>query len=117
MTPDQRNYLSVSRTNAYYDIMRTTMFSFTGLAAVIHLGPDSYSAPLVTLAVAATAYGILAGGSALDDMIALRDDMDEATANSSYGRAVKGRNLPALKLASGVLLGLVGLAEVFAILI
>ena len=70
-----------------------------------------------TVVVMMTAYGVLAGGVALDDIIALRDDMDEGVAGTAYGAGVKARDLPMLKMISAGLLGLIGLAEVLAILI
>jgi hypothetical protein len=115
MTPDQRNYIGMSRTSHYSDIMRTTIFAFVGLAAIIELGPDGYSAPLAILVIATAAYGILAGGVALDDIINIRDDMDEDMAKTAYGKAMKTRNIPALKLTSSVFLGLVAIAELYAI--
>ena len=117
MTPETRAQIVLTRSADYYGIMRTTLFTLLGIAAIIQLGPEGYSAPLVTLSVAAVAYGVLGGGSALDDIIALREDMDAEMAGTHYGRVVNARNLPALKLTSAVLLSLVGLAEVFAILI
>ncbi len=116
MTPDQRNYLQMERTRAYYTIMQTTVAALVALAAIIHFGPEGYSAPLITLVIASCAYGILAGGSALSDMINLVDDMDEATAATHYGRGMKARNLGLLKKASAGLLVAVGLAEIHAIL-
>ncbi len=115
MTPDQRNYLSMTRITNYYEIMRTTVFAFVGLAAIIELGPDGYSASLTVLVIVTAAYGILAGGSALDDVINLRDDMDEEMAKTSFGKALKARNVPALKMTSSVLLGLVAIAELYAV--
>ena len=47
--------------------------------------------------------------------MALRDDMDEAMAETNYGKLVKARNIGALKMTSTVLLGLVGLAALYAI--
>jgi len=116
MTPTQRDYLAMERTSGYYKIMQTTVWAFVGLAAVIHLGPPGYSAPLITLVVAVTAYGILAGGSALTDMENLGKDMAPETAETNYGKGLLARNLGALKMASTILLALVGLAEIFAIL-
>ncbi len=116
MTPEIRTDLLIARINHLMSIMRTTIFTMAAIAAIIELGPDGYSAPLITLTIAATLYGILAGGAALDDMIALRGDMDEATANSNYGKAIAARNLPMLKTISTVLLAMVGLAEIAAIL-
>ncbi|MCV2871038.1 hypothetical protein OEZ71_01885 [Defluviimonas sp. WL0050] len=117
MTPDQRNYLSMERSTHYFGIMRTTIFTFAGLAALIHLGPDGYSAPLLMLVIATTAYGVLAGGTSLDDLIALRDDMDDEMKATHYGKGLAARNIPMLKNISAGLLGLIGLAEVLAILI
>lgn len=115
MTQDQRNYLSMTRLTHYFDIMRTTIFAFVGLGAIIQLGPDGYSAPLTVMVISVAAYGILAGGTALDDIINLRADMDDDTANSSFGKALKARNIPALKMTSSVLLGLIAIAELYAI--
>jgi hypothetical protein len=116
MTPEHRTTLSLARTSHYYDIMRTTMFVFAAIAAVHHLGAGGYSSGLTMLIIAVTAYGILAGGAALEDMINLRDDMDDATAATTYGRAAKARNLPKLQMASNVLIGLVGFAELMDVL-
>ena len=116
MTEDQRIQILLSRTGDYNGTMRTTLFTFAAIGAALHFG-DGYSAPLLVLTVAITAYGILAGGVALDDIIALRDGMPEDTASTPYGQAVKARNLPMLKMVSAVLIGLVGLAAILAILI
>lgn len=116
MTPELRAKILIARSADYFGIMRTTIFTFAGIAAIIELGPDGYSVPLVTLAVATTLYGILAGGTALDDIINLRADMDDDMASTNYGSGVKSRNIPALKMVSVVLLGLIGLAELYAIL-
>jgi hypothetical protein len=115
MTPEIRMQIQVARTSAYNDIMRTTMFTFAVIAAAIHFGDGSYSVPLMALTIAVTLFGILAGGTALDDIDNLRADMDEATANSAYGKNAKARNLGALKMTSSILLGLVGLAEIYAL--
>ena len=115
MTPETRVQILISRSEQYYAIMRTTMFVFVAIAAIIEFGPGGYSAPLTCLVIAISAYGILAGGTALDDIINLRDDMDEAMAGSAYGAAVKARNIPMLKTVSSVLIGLVGVAELFAL--
>ena len=116
MTEDQRLRILTSRSGDYFGIMRTTLFVLLGIAAALHFG-EGYSSALLMLAIAATAYGILAGGTALDDIIALRDDMSDEVANSAYGQGVKARNIPALKMVSGVLIGLSGLAAVLAVLI
>lgn len=116
MTRDQRITILIARSGDYFNIMRTTLFVLLGIGAALHFG-DSYSAPLLVLAIAITAYGILAGGVALDDIIALREDMDDEVAKTAYGRGVKARNIPMLKMISAGLIGLSGLAAVLAVLI
>jgi hypothetical protein len=115
MTPEIRSETVFARNGHYYDIMRTTIFTLTAVAAIIELGSGGYSAPLTMLVIGATAYGILAGGSALDDLNNLRQDMDEATAQTAYGKGALSRNIPALKMISAILLGLIGLAELYVI--
>lgn len=117
MTPEIRSSIVIARSRDYFDIMRTTLFVLTGTAAVIHLGPDGFSAALAMLVIATSAYGILAGGVALDDIINLRADMDEKIAGTAYGQGIKARNIPALKMTSAVLIGLIGLAELLAIVV
>lgn len=116
MTEDQRIKVLTSRSRDYFGIMRTTLFVFLGIGAVLHLG-EGYSAPLIMLAIATTAYGVLAGGTAIDDIIALRDGMPEETASTPYGQMVKARNLAGLKMISAVLITLSGLAAVLGVLI
>lgn len=116
MTPEIRNAIVLARSENYFGIMRTTLFTQFGIAAVIELGPDGFSLPLAALIIAITAFGILAGGTALDDLIALRGDMDDKMAKTAYGKGVNARNIPALKMISAGLVGLVGLAELVAIL-
>ena len=115
MTPETRLNAALARSADYFNIMRTTFFTNAAIIAIIQLGPDGYSAPLTMMAIAVAAYGILAGGAALDDLIGLRDDMDDDLAATNYGRRLKARNLPALKMLSSVLMGLVGVAELYAI--
>jgi len=115
MTPEIRTQIVLTRSTDYYNIMRTTIFTLLGIAAVIEFGPGGYSAPLITLVITACAYGILAGGVALDDIINLRSDMDESFAQSGYGKGVAARNIPMLKNVSAGLLALVGLAEIVAL--
>lgn len=116
MTPELRSTILISRVENYNHIMRTTLFVFAAVAATLHFGGDAFSLPLAMLVITITAYGILAGNTALDDILTLRDDMDEDTANTAYGRGVTARNIPALKLTSTVLIGLTGLAELVAVL-
>lgn len=116
MTEDQRLKILTSRSGDYFGIMRTTLFVLLGIGAALHFG-EGYSPTLLVLAIAVTAYGVLAGGTALDDIIALREDMPEDVAASTYGKGVKARNIPALKAISAALIGLTGLAAVLGILI
>ena len=88
MTPELRTSILIARSGDYFSIMRTTIFTLAALAAIIELGSGGYSAPLTTMVVVTVAYGILAGGTALDDIINLRSDMDEKTAATSYGKGI-----------------------------
>ncbi|MCG7518811.1 hypothetical protein [Ruegeria sp. Ofav3-42] len=117
MDPQLRSQISMHRLDHYYDIMRTSIFAFVGLAAIIGFGPEGLALPLIVLVIGVTAYGVLAGKTALEDVENLRGDMDDAFANSSFGRGIKARNLKGLILTSNVLLGLIGLAELIAIVL
>ncbi|WP_413718435.1 hypothetical protein [Silicimonas sp. MF1-12-2] len=116
MTEDHRLQLVISRSGDYFGIMRTTLFVLLGIGAALHFG-EGYSAPLLVLAIAISAYGILAGGVALDDIIALREDMPDDVAGTAYGKGVKARNIPGLKMVSAALIGLTGLSAVLSVLI
>lgn len=117
MTPETRVQIVLGRSRDYFDVMRTTLFAFAGLAAVIELGPGGYSPPLTMLVVAVAVYGALAGGTALDDLNSLRNDMDEDMARTSYGQGIKARNFTGLKIISGGLVLLIGVAELYAIFV
>jgi hypothetical protein len=117
MTPDQRIAILNARTGDYFGIMRTSFFTLAAIAAIIELGGGGYSAPLTTLVLAAAVYGILAGGSVLDDINNLHDDMDDKMAATAYGKGSAAHNIPALRVISAGLLGLVGLAELYAIFV
>ena len=58
MTPEIRNSIVLARAADYFGIMRTTIFTFVAIAAVIELGPEGYSAPLTMLVVTTGAFGI-----------------------------------------------------------
>ena len=116
MTSDQRIEIAMARSAHYFHIMRTVMFVFVGIAAVIEFGDGGYSAPLTTLIIAITAFGILAGGVALNDIEALRSDLDEETKATAYGRGLAERNIGMLRMISSVLIGLVGLAELVMVI-
>ncbi|MDD9921619.1 MAG: hypothetical protein OXQ92_04960 [Boseongicola sp.] len=104
-----RAQLQISRTTHINDILRTTIFSFIGLGALIAF-TDGLAIPLTVLTITVTVFGILAGNTAIDDVSVLRNDMDEATRASHYGQKAHGRNLEAFKIVSTVLNGAVGLA-------
>ncbi len=110
MQSDLRMQLQIARTAQYGDVMRTSLFGLVAVAAVAAFGGDGADLPLAIITVAITLFGALGGGAALDDIAALRDDMDEATGMSTYGQKAKSRNLGALKVMSALLLGLSGLA-------
>lgn len=115
MNSDNRMRLQIARTGQYGDVMRTTFLAFAAIAAVVGFGAEGVDLPLAILTVAVTLFGALGGGTALEDISALRDDMDEGTAASAYGQQAKGRNLDLLRLLSAGLLGLTGLLLVLAI--
>lgn len=115
MSPELRTKTAIGRSSNYFEIMRTVLFGFVAVAAIIEFGADGYSAPLAMIIVALTAYGILAGAAAMNDLSALRDDLDEETRSSNYGQELASRNFSALKGISGVLIGLTGLAELYAL--
>ncbi|TCD14933.1 hypothetical protein [Oricola cellulosilytica] len=110
-----RSTLSLARQTHYFDVMRTTIFAFVGLAAIIELGPEGYSAPLTMLVISVTAFGILAGSTALEDVRNLIADLDTEMAQTNFGKGIKARNVKALKAISAILIGLIGVAELYAI--
>ncbi|WP_425043486.1 hypothetical protein [Primorskyibacter sp. S87] len=115
MDPQLRVQYLTGRLDNYYSIMRTTVFALAGLAAIISFAPGKAGMMLAALVVATTAFGILAGSASLNDIDCLRQDIDETTAQTNYGRSAMSRNVGALKLASNLLIGLAGLAEVMTI--
>lgn len=115
MSPELRTQIAIGRSSNYFDIMRTVMFGFVAVAAIIEFGVDGYSPLLAMIVVALAAYGILAGGAAMDDLSALREDLDEETRASAYGRVLAARNFTAFKGISAVLIGLTGLAELYVL--
>lgn len=117
MNSDQRQAIVHARSADYNNIMRTTLFTFLGIGFALHIGDGSYSAPLLVLSLTITAYGILAGGTALDDLNALKADLDDEMGATSYGTLVSNRDIPMLKNISSACVGLTGLACVLGILI
>ncbi|MCA0907453.1 hypothetical protein LCM27_13715 [Ruegeria marisrubri] len=114
MDPQLRAQYAISRFQEYHVIMRTTLFSFVGIAAIISFAPDGYALAQAILVIAVTIYGVVAGGSALDDLESLRDDIDGDFAQTHYARGIKKKNMKALKLMSHGLLGLIGLVLMIA---
>lgn len=115
MQQDLRMQLQIARTSQYGDIMRTTFFAQLALTAVIGFGASGADGALAIAAVTIALFGALGGGTALDDISVLRDDMDAATGGSHYGQQVKGRNLGLLKTLTMVLVGATALAQLVAI--
>jgi len=115
MTPENRMTLQIARTSQFGDYMRTALIGQIAIAGLIGFGVEGIEFALGAAVLSVTLFGILAGGTALDDISALRSDMDEPTAGSHYGKVAHGRNLNALKIFSAVLLALVALGELYAI--
>ncbi len=116
MDPQLRTEISMRRLEHYYGVLRTTLFAYVALAAIIGFGAEGISLVLFILVIATAAYGILAGRTALEDVANLRDDMDEDFAQTSFAKGLMTRNMKGLSLTSTVLLGLIGLAELVAII-
>ena len=117
MTPELRQTIVHARTTEYSNIMRTTLLAFVGIAAVLHLGPDAFSLPLLLLTVTITAFGTLAGGTALDDINNLKEDITPEFGETVYGAGVARRDIPKLKLISGIMICLTGVSLILAILL
>ena len=117
MTPEMRQSIVHSRTSYYNTTMAITIVTFALIGGAIHLGDGSYSAPLMVLTLMVTAYGILAGGTALDDVNNLSKDMSDEIKATNYGAGVQARDISKLKMISSALVGLTGLASVLAILL
>ena len=117
MAPELRQSIVHARTGNYTTIMAVSILAFAIIGGVLHLGDGAYSAPLMVLTLTVTAFGILAGGSALDDLANLQGDMTDDIKATGYGVGVAARDFAKLKMASSVLLGLTGLATVLAILL
>ena len=111
-----RSSLSLARQSHYFDVMRTVIFSFVGLAAIIAFAPAGYSASLTMLVVGVTVFGVLAGSTALDDVKNLIDDLDPEMAKSHFGKGIATRNMQALKMISAAVIALIGIAELYEIL-
>lgn len=111
-----RTKISLARQTHYFQIMATSLLAFVLLAAVIGISDEAPDALLVMLTLAITAYGVLAGNTALDDITNLIADLDEDIAQTThFGRGIRSRNMSALKMASTGLISLSGLAALTSI--
>lgn len=96
MTPEHRMEIVGKRTANYYDIMRTTMFVFAIVAAALAFAPGAFNLGLCVVALAATACGVLAGGSAPDDPAAYQPDTDGGGARRHFLSRPRWRPRPFL---------------------
>ena len=112
----QRTQIATTRLSEYHAIMRTTLFTFAALAAMIEFGGGGYSTPLTMMVLATTVYGALASNAALDDLDHLRKDLDDAAKASHYGQGITARNVPMLKVISAALIRVTAPAEIYTIL-
>lgn len=113
---ETRNSISMARLSHYYSIMQTCILAFAAITAIIVFADGAYSAPLAMLVIANTAYGILAGNTAITDVANLIEDLDDESAKTHFGAGIAQRNMTMLRLASTGLIGLTGLAALVAIL-
>ena len=75
------------------------MFVLLGtLALGIFAEGNAHIWALSVTILGATLYGILAGNTALNDMAALREDMDEETKNTNYGVSVLSAPPPVFRV-------------------
>lgn len=82
-----RTKTALGRGNHYFYTMRTVMFIYVGLAAILGFSQtQQIDLVIQAIAIAAAIYAVLAGDSALKDIGNLRDDMDDATKASNYGQ-------------------------------
>jgi hypothetical protein len=87
MDNETRTKTALGRGNHYFYTMRTVMFIYLGLAAILTLSNAAqFSLVIQVIAIAAAIYAVLAGDSALKDIANLRDDMDDVTKASNYGK-------------------------------
>ena len=99
MELSERNRLVIARIENFNYILRTAMLVLLGtLALCIFVDGDAHIWPLSVTIVGAALYGILAGNTAINDMDALRKDMDEETKNTNYGISVMSAPLPVFRI-------------------
>ena len=99
MELSERNKLVIARVENFNYILRTAMLVLLGtLALCIFADGNAHIWPLSVTIIGAALYGILAGNTAINDMDALRNDMDEATKNTNYGVSVMSAPLPVFRV-------------------
>lgn len=111
LTPEQQIQFMQLRTNNYFEIMRTTLFSLVGLSAVIAFAPSGAAPMLILLVLGVVVYGYLGSKAALDDVEALHQDMKEVTSGTQLGLE---RNYGLFKTLTVALLGLIALTMILA---
>ena len=113
MTQEQRDALIAERSATLTQVMRTTMYTFTALAAIIAFAPGVNPSMMGMLVVGTMIYGILAGRTNLNILASLAADVP---ADSAYGKAQASTNYGMLTLVSSVVFGLIGLTQLYVIL-
>ena len=94
----ERNKLIIARADHFNYILRTAMFVLLGtLALGIFAEGSSHIWALSASIIGATLYGILAGNAAMNDLSALREDMDDETKKTNYGISVLSAPLPVFR--------------------
>ena len=99
MELSERNKLIIARVENFNYILRTAMLVLLGtLTLCIFASGNAHIWPLSITIIGATLYGILAGNTAINDMDALRKDMDDETKNTNYGVSVMSAPLPVFRV-------------------
>ena len=88
MELSERNKLVIARVENFNYILRTAMLILLGtLALCIFASGNAHIWPLSITIIGATLYGILAGNTAINDLDALREDMDADTICGKFPKA------------------------------
>ena len=117
MTTETRNFLATNRLTHYYSVLHTTFLGFIAIAAIIHFSTDIHKLMMSLLILSVTAYGVLAGNTALADVKNLGAGTDEELAKTNFGKGIEKRNMGTLQLASGSLIALSGFAEIYTVML
>ena len=93
-----RTPIVVARADIFFHIQRTAMFVLLGTLAVhVFAQGAAHIWVLSASIVGAALYGVLAGNAAMKDIQALREDMDEETRDSNYGKSVLAQPFPVFR--------------------